>query len=94
MWSRRELLAALGASGASTRHRHQGGALRRLRVESAQWRHRDTAGAVHSKATRGDLLSGNLYDWLGHVQFASETEDLLWYRGPSAIRFQDLRVHA
>jgi hypothetical protein len=65
-----------------------------LRVESGEWRHHDATGALASKAVRGGVLSGNIYDWLTRAHFTRETEDLLWYQGPQAIRFNQLQVQA
>jgi predicted Zn-dependent protease len=65
-----------------------------LRVGSAEWRHHDATGALVSKAVRGGVISGNIYDWLSRAHFTREVENLLWYQGPKAIRFDKLQVQA
>jgi predicted Zn-dependent protease len=63
-----------------------------LRVERSERRERDSAGVTQTKATRGGVLCGNLYKWLQDVRFSSERQDLNWFEGPKAIRFNKLRL--
>jgi hypothetical protein len=63
-----------------------------LRVADSELRVRDAGGLTQTQATRGGVLSGNLYDWLQDARFSSEREDLLWLEGPKAIRFNQLEL--
>lgn len=64
-----------------------------LRIAGSEQRVRDAAGAIQTKATQGGVLCGNLYQWLQDARFSSEQDDLLWLKGPRAIRFNQLQLH-
>lgn len=65
-----------------------------LRVDSSEIRERDPAGATQIKATGGGVLCGNLYTWLQDARFSRERQNLHWFEGPKAIRFNNLRLQA
>ena len=65
-----------------------------LRVDSSELRERDPAGATQVKATGGGVLCGNLYTWLQDARFSRERQNLHWFEGPKAIRFNKLRLQA
>ena len=65
-----------------------------LRIGDSELRLRAASGATQTKATHGGVLCGNLYRWLQDVRFSSEQDDLPWLKGPRAIRFNQLQLHA
>jgi PmbA protein len=65
-----------------------GGALT-LHVGLGEWLE---PGKGKSSFTRGGVLAGNLFTWLEECYFSKETVDELWYRGPTAIRFNSKQI--